>query len=219
MAKKEEPENQEEVQEPLKPKKKGELGLVMIIGIIAGTLILLVGLLYAVFWFGVRPYIVPPPPATAETAKDAHGESSKKDKEEGAEGEEGKDGEKPEFNAHDPLAKFFVTGRITTNPRGSASNYVVIDLGIYAYYKDEEAKEKAESGGGHGGSTDKTAMTPELGTLVKGVINRILGSMSVDDLQARRDSLPIVFKKELKPVFKENHFKIFNVVLQEFLIQ
>jgi flagellar basal body-associated protein FliL len=221
MAKKdkEAQEFEEEVQEPVKPKKKSELSLVTLIGIIGGSVVLLFVLLFAGFWFAVRPLLLPQAPQNPqEVAKDAHGADAEKEKAKDAHGET-KEGEEEEFNAHDPLAKFLVTGEIVTNAKNS-SQFVIIDLGIFSLYKNEEEKGKAEGGGGHGGgSTDPSAMKPEMASRVKGIVNRILGSMTVDELQMKRDSLPVYFKKELKPIFKESSLKLKDVTLQKFLIQ
>ncbi len=203
-------ENQEPESPKKKEKKSGEIKLPLLIGIIAGSIIILVVAVRFLF----LPYLVENLSAQTElnsTAgkdfaenKDAHSgkKLSSKDEEELILDDEKK-------------LEFIETGRITTNPKMS-SQFVVVNLGMIFAAKDEDAlNELKESGGKEEGG----GLPQNMVARIKGNVNSVLGSMSVEDLQAKRDSLPTFFKGKIKPIFKEKNLLLKEIILQEFIVQ
>jgi flagellar basal body-associated protein FliL len=104
----------------------------------------------------------------------------------------------------DANLKFVETGRITTNPKMS-TKFVVINLGL-------EFKAKEEGSG-------EENLSPKMMAKIKGVVNQVLGSYLVEELHAKRDSIGIILKNDLKITFNEENYLLKDVILQEFLIQ
>jgi len=87
--------------------------------------------------------------------------------------------------------------------------------------KDEDiAKELSKEGGKE--AKEPGAVSPAfVNTMIKikGVVNKVLGSMKVEELQSKRDTLATVFKALFKPLFYEKNCLVREVVVQEFIIQ
>lgn len=202
-------ENQAQEPQPFTKEKKAGLALPVVIGIIVGTILLV---LLAVR-FLILPYLVENinPEIQKIKAKQFAAENSKEE-------HKGDMNLSPEFLEKN--TKTMGTGRITTNPKNS-TQFVVIDLATMYVPKDEDAlKELSKEGGKESkeGGGVPPAFTNTMIQL-KGLINRVLGSMTVEELQSRRDSLPSMFKKEFKHLFMEKKCYVRDVIIQEFLIQ
>lgn len=204
----EEKGQEKEAPEKAPKKERGPMGLPMILGIIFGTLLILV----LSVRFLILPYIV-----------ENLNPEVKKEKEKAEQAAKAK-------AAADPLSvmtpefikketKSIETGRITTNPKGS-SQFVVINLATMYIPKDEDAAADIAK---ENGKTKEGEGTPpafvETMLKAKGVVNSVLGGMTVEELQGNRDSLRKVFLKEFKELFNEKKCIVREVILLEFMIQ
>ncbi len=181
--------------EPKEKKEQKPIKLPFIIGIIAGAVRLLVILGRFVFF----PMIVHGVTAGSKDSQKKY--SSQK---------------RGEFDGLDEkLAQLTSSGRITTNPRSSAQ-FVVVDLGITFIPKNEDVlKELKESKGKESKDLNESSLPPKLLARTKGVVNSVLGSFTVEELHIIRDSLPEIFRRNLKPVFREKDLYVKEVILQE----
>jgi len=112
------------------------------------------------------------------------------------------------------LIKFVETGRITTNPLNS-DQFVVVNLAMKFSARDEKVfaelfGEKKEG---------EASLPNEIMAPVRSKINQILGSLTVAELQQRRNTLANEFKDSLKSIFAEHQLILNEVYLQEFIIQ
>lgn len=213
MAKEKNKAEEQEGQEPVKPeneekpKKSAGLKLPMVLGIIAGVMIILIVAVRFIF----LPYIV-----SSLTSEATAGESKAKTEAKSESSENSGKEEFEVFKANEKLSEFFQTGRITTNPKQS-TQFVVADFGIIFFPKDEESMKALFEGGKK--EEGSTALPAKLSARVRGIINSVLGSMTVEELQVKRDSIPNYVMANLKPFFKEKNLFIKEVILQEFIIQ
>lgn len=185
--------------EPTKPQSAG-LGLVPILGIVFGSLLLLI--IATRFLF--LPYIV-----------DSLGGGEKK-KEVVKKDQSNKLEEGPYSGIDKKLIKYVESGRITTNPFNSSDQFVVVNLGFKFYAtKEETLKEIFGEKGGEGPPT----FPPEFMGKIRSKVNQILGAMTVFELQEKRLEISNIFKDSLKTIFSANNLVLGEVFLQEFIIQ
>ena len=184
-----------ERQEPEKPKRQstGSMKLPMLIGIIAGVVVIQAIIIVVVMNIFLKPSYAPADTQGGKT------EQKKVEKDESP-----KEGE----SSDDVNMQFIETGRITTNAK-SSDKFVVLNLGLE--FKAQGEEEPSEKEGG--------TLSPIMNAKIKGTINGIIGSMAIEDLQAKRDSLSFIIKDRLKPVFKSNKMFLKDVIIQEFIIQ
>lgn len=221
---------EEEVkQEPVKPKKKMNLKIPIIIG----GAILGIAVLFGAFFVFVKVALVPS--IVSEVAqvqgqnvetedKDGEKDGKKKDnkKHKDIEDMSPEEIEEAEFFTDDDDVKFMQTGRINTNPKAS-TQFVVVDLGLFFRERKhegeegEEAEEESSHGGEGEGEVDPATM--KLMAKTRGIITQILGSYTVGELHANRAKLPEEFKNKLRPLYKQHDMFLKDVVLQEFIIQ
>ncbi len=199
MAKKEENENLEELKtEETTPKKSsGGLGLVPILGIVFGSLLILI--LATRFLF--LPYIV-------ENLGGNKNDTSETKKEEIKTATKG-----PFAGVEKQLIKFIETGRITTNPLNS-DQFVVVNLGLRFYAQNENVLKEI-----FGESKEGATLPPDFMAQIRGKINQMLGSLTVTELQQRRNQFANEFKDSLKTIFANYELVLGEVFLQEFIIQ
>lgn len=213
MAKEKGKTEEKDGQEPVKPeteekvKNSAGLKLPFVLGIIAGVLVILI--LAVRFLF--LPYIV-----GSLTSEATAGESKTEGNSKSEIGNNPLKEELDVFKANEKLSEFFQTGRITTNPKGS-TQFVVADFGIIFFPKDEESLKELYPEGKKEESS--SALPPSLSSRVRGIINSILGSMTAEELQIKRDSIPEYVMTNLKPFFREKKLFIKEIILQEFIIQ
>lgn len=117
-----------------------------------------------------------------------------------------------ESSAGMELMKFAETGRITTNPLNS-NQFVVVNLALRFSAREKKILEKV-LGEGEGGALPNEIMAP-----IRSKINQVLGSLTVDQLQQRRNILASEFKDSLKAIFATHNLILNEVYLQEFIIQ
>jgi hypothetical protein len=213
-----EKENEEEKQVPEKPKRKvsagtGDLSLIQFIGIIAGVLIVMVVIIVLAIKFLILPELKPSEEhGTVDSSKKTEEVSKSDDKEKRAEEEKKKRASSGTKSYDIEKALFSQTGRITTNAKNS-DQFVVLDLGIMFTPEGE-----GESGGGHGGPA-KDPLPDKLKSMIKGSVNNVIGSMTVDEIQQKRDSLSFIFYDKLRKIFYTNKMVLNEIVIQEFIIQ
>lgn len=222
MAKEEKEQKQAEQQEkqiPEKPKKKtGGMSMPVLLGVIGGIVIFQAVLIFLLFKFFIAPQQPVQEGKTADNEK-----TEKVEESEEGHGEKNADWDYQEFTLDPKLVHTYETGRITTNPKNS-DKFIIINLGIDYVVKNEEALEEikeelAAHSGGHEEEGAPSLFTHKKKIRIKGKINSILGSFSVDQLFAQRDSLPSIFKKGLSEVINNHQMKIREVIVQEFMIQ
>lgn len=184
--------------------KKGGNKMMMYIGIGVGALILNVAIIIVLVKFVFN----------SSGGEDEHGKKSKiaavkhgeESEEEGGHGDE--DAEK-EFFASEKERKFLELGRITTNPKNSGK-FIVISVGcVYrekAHLSEEDAKPDSE-------------YMRKLIAKVKSTIINEIGQMSVEEIQAKRPNLEIIFRDRLRPIFKEKQIFLREIILNEFILQ
>ena len=201
----------EEKQEPVKPPKKssGDISLVTIIGVIGGAVVIMFLLLVVFFMFFVKPYL-----------GGGHGKEAAKTEQT----EEKKEAKMPEGDMSEEFGsknkeflRFAATEKIVTNPKGSSSQFIVIRIGVEYIQFDKDGKPEAPPAA----AAEKGVPTFEgsMKAKVEGQVLSFLGSYTIEEFQAKRDSLPVLFKTRLKDTFKEDKMKIKDVVIMEFLIQ
>lgn len=192
MAKKEENElkngENSQSQETKEKKASGSLGLIPILGIVFGSLIILI--LATRFLF--LPYIV-----------ESMGGGNKKAEEK----------TKEEVIIDKKLVRFIETGRITTNPLNS-DQFVVVNLALRFSARDEKTMKEVLGEGG-----EAAGLPPEIMAPIRSKVNQILGSLTVTELQQRRNNLANEFKDSLKAIFSAHQLILNEVFLQEFIIQ
>lgn len=183
------------------PKKPGEMNLMKMLIMVGGTVVVLFILLIVVYMVIIKPDL---------QKMSINGEG--KDKTE--ELKEAKDGEfNPEEIKKEENERFLSTGRITTNPKMS-TQFIVVDLGLDFYVNEEQMKEiKKEK------PEESPLMLKPLAS-VKGEVNNMLGSYTVEELQSiRRDTLQSMINEKLIKVFLANKMVLKEAILQEFIIQ
>ena len=218
-----EPQQKQEKQIPVKPKKSGgggEIKLPVLIGAIAGTLILMAGIFYAVFWFGVKPYLAQDAEATGEEGKEKTEKVEKPVENEDPEYNFAKLSDEEDFVLGDKGIHSVQSGRITTNPK--ASNQIVL-MNINMEFRAREDDERFPIAEGEAAAVEELEKSPHLQRAlieVKGAINSMIGSYTVQELyNINRDSLASQIKNTLEPTFKGENLYLRKITLIEYLIQ
>lgn len=199
-----------ELQVPETPKKKySDLNMKSVIVIIAGALIFVVLVIFALYWFLIRPDII--------------GKNTPEQGQKSVQVEVVTDEETLKFN--EELAKikaqakagvlkelkFAQTADIITNTN-PPDWYVVLQIGVE--YKDVMA---AEGGGGHGGGGD--ALPPKLASEISSVVTKFCGSKPIESVLSVRDSLDVIFFKELEPIFTKEKIFLHKISIPKFVTQ
>ncbi|TAL68815.1 MAG: hypothetical protein EPN82_09085 [Bacteroidetes bacterium] len=193
-------ESQEKEKAEKPPKKPGEMSLMKMLIMVGGTVVVLFILLIVVYMLIIKPDL-------QKMAINGEGDKAKLE-------EVNKDKDfNPEEIKKEENERFLSTGRITTNPSMS-NQFVVVDIGLDFYVNDEQMKEIKK---------DKPEESPLMLrplSSVKGAVNNLLGSMTVQELQSvRRDSLQGAINSKLVQVFLSNKMVLKEAILQEFIIQ
>lgn len=211
MAEEKDPKK-EQKQKPEKPKKaKGptEMSLPVLLGIIGGVLVIFMAFIY----FLVLPALVDGISGNTEdnTAGTEQMETSEEGSHDGDEKEKG-DGmsEEDEYLAGDEGLHFVETGKLMTNPKGSANKIVVLNLGLEFRTKGDEEEES------HG---EGELISIKMMAKIKGIVNTTIGQWTIEDLDTKRDSIASYLKDGMKPLFKKNDMFLRDVILQEYIIQ
>lgn len=212
----------EEKQEPAKPKKeKGGLP-VPLFGLI-GFVIMLIALLVNVFLvLGIKSEVASITEAIVSGKLPTHtGHENKEEKKKSTEEEEEVGDEKNNVGKYvaDDNAEYFETGRVTTNPRAS-QRFVVLNLGMFfSKISTGEEEEEAPKEEGKGKDESFSPFGKKFDGMVKNIINSQIGNMTLEELQIPRDSLTLLFKEKLKPLFSQKETRLKEVAIIEFIVQ
>ncbi len=215
MAKEEEEiqeqEGQEKKQKPQKPKKKGEaMSLPVLIGTIAGTIILLAVVMILAFKLFILPELTHSQSAEGNADSSSQKPEKIKEKKQGDEAEY--DRLEDKFMGNENL-HMLETGKILTNPKNS-SKFAIVNL-LIEYRISEEDERFADSEPNLENPTIKLLLAN-----VKSEVTNILGSMTVDDFyRIGSDSLRNKIGNELDTIFRKKQFLLKDVLLTEYLIQ
>lgn len=197
MADHAEKEKEEDTEEK---KPKAGLGLLPTIGIIFGAILVMLG----GFWFMFSHFM--PQSATAEKdgkKPDTEEKSDKKEKK-AAKAEEEEEVPTGKPGIYIPIKCDEGKDVIIVNPRGSSSRYVVLSVSVEIDEKDKDKKKEVEE---------------DLKFPICDKITSILSDMTIEQFQnpAKRDSLRLVIKTQIKPYFGE--IKLKRVLFTKFIIQ
>jgi len=201
-------QGEEVVQEPLKKEKKSlGVSLPLMIGAAAGILVIIVlgvilGVFFASKFMGVQH-------AGGEGEK---GKTEKTAKSNIAEEDEG-----------DYLSKLkdiaiMETGRITTNPKGSSSVFVVVNFGFEFKKMDNDNKE-LKTLVNEGAVNMEHPVIKKMMARIRSTLNKMIASYTKEELLEKRHEIPELVKKELRPIFRDYELLLVNVTIQEFIIQ
>lgn len=202
-----------EKQEPLKPEKKG-LSLPLIIGAAVGVLVIIVlgvvlGVVVASKFFA---------PEHSADSGEGEGKAKKEKTVKAKDFDEDFDQEGGHLaKLHDII--LMETGRITTNPKGAASVFVVVNFGM-EFKKMDPDNEALKTLTDKAGVLDMgNPVMKKLMARMRGVLNNMLASYTQEELLDKRTELPDLVKKEILPIFRDYQLSLGNVTLQEFIIQ
>ena len=212
----------EERQVPEKPKSKGGgVRLPMLLGIIGGILVvniaavlIFVRLFFPQLWNKGAENTDPNDKNKTEKLDD----KSKKESSHGSEVSDAKS-DYADWIDDKKYIQSVETKRIVTNPKGT-SQFLAVNLGLIYIKLDEESKPEKKPAEGEAENAEKTGFTKELLKKVTSSINIKIGSLTVEELQQmKRDSLSKIFFKDLKPVLKQEHLYLKDVLLLEYIFQ
>ncbi len=110
------------------------------------------------------------------------------------------------------------TGRITTNPKGSPSVFVVVNFSIEFKKMDPDNSNLKTLAKGSTVDMEHPFMKKLMAKL-RGVLNNMLASYTQQELLDKRQELPDMVKEALKPIFREYELALGDVAMQEFIIQ
>lgn len=207
---KEQPEGKsEEIQIPEKPKKKySDMGMKSVLMIVIGSLLSVVLVIFALYWFLIRPDIIAsknPDSNKSNKIIVVEDEETLKYKEELA---------KIKYQAKSGTLKdlkFAQTQDIITNTT-PPDWYVVIQLGV-------EYKEVLEKSGGGEHGKGESGLSAKLSGEISSVVTKFCGSKSIETIIGMRDSLEKIFYKELDPIFQQEKIFLHKVSMPKFVTQ
>lgn len=210
----------DDVQVPEKPKKRGgsEIGLIPMVGIIGGTVLSMILVVFALYWFFIRPDIIGGHGGGADSTKVVEEKELTPEEEEKKKLKEAMQKLEEEDAISETEGVLFVqtTDIITnTNP---PDWFIVVQLGLeYRLPVIEGAEAPAE--GSHGGGAAAPTLAPKLESEVRATVTKFFGSKSMDQITAIRDSLEKKFHEELKPIFLKNKIFLRKVAVPKFVTQ
>lgn len=202
-----------EKQVPEKPKKKpSDIKIVPLVLIIGGTVLFMILVIFSLYWFFIRPDIVRGhggDSASAEVKKEMTKEDEEKAK---LQAEMNKLAEMDAIGNMEGV-KFAQTPDIITNTN-PPDWFVVVQLGVE--YREPEGSESKSEGEGKAAAP---TLPPKLLSEVSSFVTNTLGSMSIDALNQKRDSLPGLFTTGLKPIFIQNKIFLRKITVPKYITQ
>lgn len=206
--------SEEPKQEPEQPKKEKKAAPFSMVGLIAFVILLIAIVFSIILMLGVKSSVSELNNMIASGKFGKITLSENKDNESGK-NEEGTTGS----SVTNEKAEYFETGRITTNPRLS-SNFVVLNLGMFFIPSQTEGEEaKAEEPKDKNSEPAFSPFGKKFDGMVKSIINSQIGNMSIQELQAPRDTINKQFLEKLKPLFQQQKAKLKEIAIVEFIIQ
>ena len=208
----------EELQVPEKPKKRGgaEIGLIPMVGIIGGTVLSMILVVFALYWFFIRPDIIGSHGGGSDSTKVHEEKELTPEEEEKQKLKEAMQKLEEEDAISETEGVLFVqtTDIITnTNP---PDWFIVVQLGLE--YRLPAIEGEESGGGGHGPAAAPT-LAPKLESEVRASVTKFFGSKSMEQITAIRDSLEKKFHEELKPIFLKNKIFLRKVAVPKFVTQ
>jgi flagellar basal body-associated protein FliL len=204
----------EDLQIPEKPKKRGgDMKLIPLVGIIGGTVLFMILIVFSLYWFFIRPDII-----SSRGGKDSTKVQQTKELTPEEEKELKLKQEMAKLEEADALGE--AEGVLFTQTQDIIANtnppnyYVVIQLGLEFRLPEGEAKPS----GGEGAAAAPT-LSPKLMSEVSSYVTKFVGSRSLEQLSSLRDSLEIKFHSELKPIFIKNKVFLRKVSIPKFIMQ
>lgn len=196
----------ENVKEEKKSKGGSELNMKSVIIAVAGALIAVVLIVFALYWFLIRPDIIgqnqPKEEAKAVKVEIAADEETLKFQEELAQ-------LKAQASTGNVKGlSFGQTPDIITNTN-PPDWYIVVQVGVE--FKNLQAGE-----GGHGGDAGLPA---KLSSEISSYITKYCGSKSIEEVLNKRDSLDILIFKELEPIFIKEKCYLHKITIPKFVTQ
>lgn len=194
-----------EQEEEKEPKKKQGLSTITIIGLIVGFLVVQIAAVYIIITMFINPG------TTTEAEKPADKKEEHADSEHVVE-DEPRDGETYMIRKIGKIVPVTCGDKedIIINPRGSATRYLIVNVGL------EMQGSAAEEEGGHdeGGGGSNPVMIPVCDKIIS-----TLAAHTLEELQqpAMRDSLRLQLRRELQPYFGEERIR--TVYFPRFIIQ
>lgn len=202
-------QGEEVVHEPVKKEKKSlGVSLPLMIGAAAGILVIIVlGVILGVFF------------ASKFMGVQHSGGAEQKGKTENV----SKSKASLEAEDEDYLAKLedivlMETGRITTNPKGAASVFVVVNFGFEFRLMDKD-KSEYKTLVKEGTVNMEHPIMRKMMARIRSTLNKMIASYTKEELLEKRPEIPELVKKELRPVFRDYELQLINVTIQEFIIQ
>lgn len=196
-----------EVQIPEKPKRRtSDMGLIPMIAIIGGTILAMILIVFALYWFLIRPDFVHDT-GDSDSTKVELSDAEKariKEKQELAKYEE------EDAIGETTGLQFVQTTDIITNT-SALDWFIVVQLGLeYRMFESEEGEAEGAAA---------TTLEPRLESEVRSYITKYFGLKTMDEVTAQRDSLETIFRKELKPIFLKHKMFLRRVSIPKFVTQ
>ncbi|MFP4526929.1 MAG: hypothetical protein ACLFQX_00150 [Candidatus Kapaibacterium sp.] len=209
-------EKTEEKQEPVKPEKKakkvslgGGLSLPVIIGAVVGLLVLIAATVIISIFVASKFML---PEQSEEAAKGGEHTEKTEDETTAITEEDLAMAEEEDFQKGLVGVQYVKTGRITTNPKG-ASQFIVLNLGLEFRLKNKDNDWVEEP------IDPEDPMVMHMLSKVKGIVNQVLGTMTVQELHDKRSEMPLILKEKLKETFVQYRMFLREVVIEEYIIQ
>ena len=205
-------EENEELQEPEKKKKKkgSSLSMPMIGVILFGVIVLNILLIIAVLKIYLPEGNLEADDNDKKTEKVEKSNKKDTEKDDGDYSLSELDEEELEFLEKEAKRKYLETDDITTNPKGSSA-FVIIQLGI-KFVANDELEDKLLS-------PESDYMKKLMGNTRATIIKEI-GLHTADELLLEgRADLPEIFRKKLKPLFKEKKLFLREITITKFMVQ
>lgn len=211
----------ENIEVPEKPKKRGgsEIGLIPMVGVIGGTVLSMILVVFALYWFFIRPDIIGSHGGKQDSTQVEEKELTPAQEEELKMKQAMKKLEEEDAIGGEAEGVLFVqTSDIITNTN-PPDWFIVIQLGLeYRLPTIEgEAAPAAEGHGGGGAAGPK--LEPKLESEVRAIVTKFFGMRSIDEITGIRDSLEQKFHEELKPIFLKNKIFLRKVAVPKFVTQ
>ena len=111
------------------------------------------------------------------------------------------------------------TGRITTNPKGGVSVFVVVNFGLEFKKMDDSNKDLRNLADKDGIVNLEHPIMKKMQARIRGILNNMIASYTQSELLDMRPTLSDKVRNELRGIFREYELLLGNVTIQEFIIQ
>ncbi|MGE5480064.1 MAG: flagellar basal body-associated FliL family protein [Chloroflexota bacterium] len=205
---------------PAKEKKPVALSLPLIIGGGIGALVLILATI--IFGYFLATKLFPAASAgTVELTAAERAEIKKKAVDELSRQRESEEQRAVKELSLDNMegAIYYETGRITTNPKGSSTQFVVVNLALEFKILDAENEHLQKLADKEGKLNLENPIMKKVEAAIKSSMNNTLASYTEAELQQNRGQLEKIFLDKLRPAFRRYELALARVNLLEFIIQ